>query len=260
MEREQPQRAEPVTSPFLLSLIHVSVFRSLVLAVALASIAAAAAAWYLPPASPLRIWLPASWDRYLENSLCLAIVFVFLVLCIYAVFQHMGIGVDQCRLAHPQVASGAWRRMACVVSGRRQEALADRFDPGAAAATAQRLATDDQLRTRVASLRAYAIRKSLAPLYFGIWVLPVAGFIGTVLGVSEAIAGLHPLASATAEASGAMLGQSIRQVLQGLETAFDTTLFGLLCVVPSMLLTTHLRLRSERFDFMVEQAACAQMQ
>jgi biopolymer transport protein ExbB/TolQ len=70
----------------------------------------------------------------------------------------------------------------------------------------------------------------LAPLGFCIWVLPVTGFIGTVVGVSGAIGPLSELGSPT---GGTNLAPKI---LAELRYAFDTTLVGLLYVLPAMLI------------------------
>jgi hypothetical protein len=59
-----------------------------------------------------------------------------------------------------------------------------------------------------------------------IWAMPILGFIGTVMGVSNAVSGL----SATLSNSGEMgaLMDSMQNVFSGLGTAFDTTLLALI--------------------------------
>jgi hypothetical protein len=75
---------------------------------------------------------------------------------------------------------------------------------------------------------------NLSPLQFGIWVMPLLGFIGTVLGISNSIGGLEQmLPSGAGGGSGA--GESIRTVLTGLRFKFNTTFVGLSLVIPLML-------------------------
>jgi biopolymer transport protein ExbB/TolQ len=78
------------------------------------------------------------------------------------------------------------------------------------------------------------------------------GFIGTVIGISEAIAGLHPLVGSAGDTS-TVLSQSIGRVLAGLETAFDTTLLGLLCVIPTMMATMFLRLQGYQLNLEINE-------
>ncbi|KUF12451.1 MotA/TolQ/ExbB proton channel family protein [Pseudoponticoccus marisrubri] len=59
---------------------------------------------------------------------------------------------------------------------------------------------------------------------------PTTGFIGTVLGIRTAIAPLDILAGAEGAGAGAVSGALVG-VVSGLETAFDTTLVGLLMLL-----------------------------
>jgi hypothetical protein len=217
----------------------VSVRQSLTLSIILATILSMVVAWFLVDSSPIWSFIPESGVRYLTNPLCLIILFVFLVLLIYAAFQYMGVQLDSfyienCYpLQHSQVKkiriNPKWQ-IVCFISGRSENKLAH---------------TEDIL-----SKHEFQIRKSLTPLQFGIWVLPLLGFIGTVIGISEAIAGLHPLVGTAGETS-TIFTQSIGRVLAGLETAFDTTLLGLLCVIPTMMINMSLKLHGNKMNLML---------
>ncbi len=80
-----------------------------------------------------------------------------------------------------------------------------------------------------------ALRESLeekfSPVKVIIWALPLMGFIGTVVGVSMAIAGFKVSGEGTSS-----FVQSFSQVTQGLYTAFDTTFLGLVLVLVLMFL------------------------
>ena len=60
-----------------------------------------------------------------------------------------------------------------------------------------------------------------------LWAIPVLGFIGTVLGLGNAI-GAFGGAIATASTDMDALKGELTKVTEGLKTAFDTTLLGLL--------------------------------
>ncbi|CAN5624529.1 hypothetical protein BH23PLA1_BH23PLA1_34120 [soil metagenome] len=88
-----------------------------------------------------------------------------------------------------------------------------------------------------------------------IWVCPILGFVGTVLGISGAIGGLKQsldeggpparAAVATANPGAGAFEQKIKEgmnnVTGGLATAFDTTLLGLVCVILLLFPTELLR-------------------
>jgi biopolymer transport protein ExbB/TolQ len=76
---------------------------------------------------------------------------------------------------------------------------------------------DDQLRT-LSDNDAIALDSSYALLRFIIWAMPILGFLGTVLGITDAIAGISP---EQLEKGGA------GDVTQGLTVAFDSTALAL---------------------------------
>ena len=82
----------------------------------------------------------------------------------------------------------------------------------------------------------------LAPLEYAVWVLPLMGFIGTVIGIAAAVGGLETV---IADAGGGLSRESLGSVLGGLRFAFDTTLLGLTAVIPVMALLALLRVREQ---------------
>ncbi len=75
---------------------------------------------------------------------------------------------------------------------------------------------DDQLRT-LADTDALALENSYALLRLIIWAIPILGFLGTVVGIAEAVAGVTP----------ETLERDLNQVTGGLALAFDTTALAL---------------------------------
>ncbi|WP_133511115.1 MotA/TolQ/ExbB proton channel family protein [Candidatus Thiosymbion oneisti] len=99
-------------------------------------------------------------------------------------------------------------------------------------------------RTSVLSMHfGFGRRHLLEPLRLGLWAFPVVGFIGTVLGISQAVKEL-PLAMKEETA--------LQGVLDSLHLAFDTTFIGL---VASVIVMSQLYLLDARWTLNQEQAA-----
>jgi biopolymer transport protein ExbB/TolQ len=75
---------------------------------------------------------------------------------------------------------------------------------------------DDQMRT-LADNDALTLEGSYALTRFITWAIPILGFLGTVLGITQAISGVTP----------EMLETNLSYVTDGLALAFDTTALGL---------------------------------
>lgn len=78
-----------------------------------------------------------------------------------------------------------------------------------------------------------------------IWAIPVLGFIGTVLGLSEAIGGFGAVLEQADDMS--QIADSLRGVTSGLSTAFETTLVALVAALVIQLLLTFLKKEEEEF-------------
>ena len=103
---------------------------------------------------------------------------------------------------------------------------------------------DEILRSQAAQDES-TVETSYALLTGFVWAIPVLGFIGTVLGLSEAIgqfSGVLGAASDVDQISGALKG-----VTAGLATAFETTLEALVAALFIQLAITALRKSEEEF-------------
>ncbi len=89
---------------------------------------------------------------------------------------------------------------------------------------------DDQMRT-LSDNDAMALDGSYAILRFMIWAMPILGFLGTVLGITEAIGSIDP---AALEKGGA------DNVTQGLTKAFDATALALALTLVAMFFNSML--------------------
>ena len=78
-----------------------------------------------------------------------------------------------------------------------------------------------------------------------IWAIPVLGFIGTVLGLSQAVGGFGSVVASGADLE--TLKTSLGGVTSGLGTAFETTLIALVAALCVQLLMTLLSQREEEF-------------
>lgn len=75
---------------------------------------------------------------------------------------------------------------------------------------------DDQMRS-LSDADAMSLEASYSLLRFVTWAIPILGFLGTVLGITQAIAGVTP----------EVLEKDLSQVTNGLATAFNTTALAL---------------------------------
>jgi len=85
---------------------------------------------------------------------------------------------------------------------------------------------DDQLRAQ-ADADAMALEGSYGLVRFITWAVPILGFLGTVLGITTAIAGVSP----------EKLEHDINAVTDGLAEAFDTTALALALTMVTMFLS-----------------------
>jgi biopolymer transport protein ExbB/TolQ len=78
-----------------------------------------------------------------------------------------------------------------------------------------------------------------------VWAIPVLGFIGTVLGLSDAIGAFTGVLGAANDVS--EITTALRGVTAGLSTAFDTTLVALVAALFIQLFLTGLKKSEEEF-------------
>jgi biopolymer transport protein ExbB/TolQ len=78
-----------------------------------------------------------------------------------------------------------------------------------------------------------------------IWAIPVLGFIGTVLGLSQAIGGFGAVLGTSSDIS--QITGSLQVVTSGLATAFETTLAALVAALAIQILFTFLKKHEEEF-------------
>ena len=84
-----------------------------------------------------------------------------------------------------------------------------------------------------------------------IWAIPVLGFIGTVLGLAQAVGGFGAVVAQGADLEG--LKNALGGVTGGLSTAFETTLIALVAALLIQLLMTFLIQKEEAFLDEAEQ-------
>lgn len=181
--------------------------------------------------------------RYLGNEFCQAIAALFVAAVCYAALQWLGLAVEKRFLDefHGGRASASEDRWARRLSGR-----AVRDDVGLLTASRRWyenvshgedfLVLSDHLL--MARERQYAM--NLAPIQYVVWAMPLLGFIGTVVGITDAIGGLGVVVGNQSQ-----MGDGLAVVLGGLQFAFDTTFMGLVLVLPIMALQMPLRARGE---------------
>lgn len=103
---------------------------------------------------------------------------------------------------------------------------------------------DEILRSQAENDEA-AMETSYHLLQGFVWAIPVLGFIGTVLGLSQAIGAFGGVLATTTDV--AELKPALQQVTVGLAVAFETTLHGLVAALIIQLWLTALKIAEESF-------------
>lgn len=94
-------------------------------------------------------------------------------------------------------------------------------------------------------LDSNAVESSYTMIRIFIWAIPLLGFIGTVLGISAAVAGFSDSVASAVDLD--VMKQSIGAVTTGLGVAFDTTLLALVMSIAIMFPTSSLQKAEEDF-------------
>ncbi|WP_428308001.1 MotA/TolQ/ExbB proton channel family protein [Lacipirellula sp.] len=108
-----------------------------------------------------------------------------------------------------------------------------------------RVSDVDEILRSQAETDEGAMDTSYSSLRGFIWAIPVLGFIGTVLGLSEAIGAFGGVLGSSSDMDA--VTASLRQVTGGLATAFETTLEALVAALAIQLMATFLRKSEEEF-------------
>ena len=109
----------------------------------------------------------------------------------------------------------------------------------------RRVSDVDEILNSQAAHDESAMETSYSLLNGFVWAIPVLGFIGTVLGLSEAIGKFGTVLRATDQLS--EIKQSLEGVAGGLSTAFETTLEALVAALMIQLFLTFLKKSEEEF-------------
>jgi len=99
------------------------------------------------------------------------------------------------------------------------------------------------------------LESSYTVLQVFIWAIPILGFIGTVLGIGEAVnefAGFIQTAEGGAQ-FGAQMRAALGGVTSGLAVAFNTTFLALVLVIPVMIATSFLQKQEEENLLAIEE-------
>lgn len=92
---------------------------------------------------------------------------------------------------------------------------------------------------------ANAVESSYTMIRVFVWAIPILGFIGTVLGISAAVASFSVNTQTAVDL--VAMKSSISLVTQGLGVAFDTTLLGLVVSILIMLPAAYIQKTEEDF-------------
>lgn len=108
-----------------------------------------------------------------------------------------------------------------------------------------RISDVDDILRRQASQDESMVETSYSLINGFVWAIPVLGFIGTVLGLSQAIGSFGGVLSDAGSIE--QLTPALRQVTAGLATAFETTLIALVAALAIQLALTAMKKAEEEF-------------
>ena len=111
--------------------------------------------------------------------------------------------------------------------------------------------TVDHLRMQ-SEREAALVESSFTMLRVFIWAIPILGFIGTVIGIGQAVGGFSESVSAAADLD--VMKDSIGSVTSGLGVAFDTTLLALVMSIFIMFPTSSLEKAEEALLGQVDES------
>lgn len=94
---------------------------------------------------------------------------------------------------------------------------------------------------------------SYSPVRFAVWFIPVAGFLGTVLGISQAIAGFAGIVGSKAAIDLNSVKPLLARSTASLGVAFDTTLLALVFSAVLMLVMFYVQQRENVFLSAVDE-------
>jgi len=113
------------------------------------------------------------------------------------------------------------------------------------------------LESALAEVEHAQMASSYSLARYIVWAIPMLGLIGTVLGISEAVAHFANAMHDPSGASGGLtsaLQQHLPLVTQGLASAFDATFLALLLSLPVMLFVTWLEKQEEGYLLALDEA------
>lgn len=189
-------------------------------------------------------WQDATIQRYVHHEAEQAVVVIFFC-CLAAFFAKFCTATNE-RIVHAQTLLPKWdgKPVAATEVTQLQQSLNLVWDGVKRTYLGRRIANvlnfvasrgsaddlDDQMRT-LADNDAIALDGSYATTRFLIWAMPILGFLGTVLGITEAIGNIDPKQLETGGAD---------NVTAGLTKAFDATALALGLTLVAMFLNSLL--------------------
>jgi biopolymer transport protein ExbB/TolQ len=147
--------------------------------------------------------------------------------------------------------SGLGNAVLAATPSAKRSFLVERLDRALERLRMRKNAEDviDQLASQ-SQLDANAVESSYTMVRVFIWAIPLLGFIGTVVGISAAVAGFSDSVASAVDLD--VMKQSIGTVTTGLGVAFDTTLLALVMSIVIMFPTSLLQKAEEDFLNRVE--------
>lgn len=165
----------------------------------------------------------AFFVRLLNQPFQVGMAILFVGTILYALWQYLAVGLDCRNVASRQASQVSFGnsvvRITAAAAGRPGSFWAKRFEEEEARAHSK-----------------YGAGASTMPLRLALWMFPMLGFLGTVIGLSAAINRLSGIMGRHGEAG----DQEMQRVLGELHLAFDTTIQGIVCAMAVIFLLAGL--------------------
>lgn len=189
--------------------------------------------------------------RLLASDFQCGMTVLFLGTILYACAQFAAVAQDQASMDAmfaDRARKTPWWSMGLAICAGRQRTVSNELTAGLANKGSAPSGAD------MASVLSGHVRfggeASMMPLRFALWLFPMLGFLGTVIGLSFAVNDLSAIV--TSDTGGGLRDPKFKDVLGNLHLAFDTTIQGISFAIVVILLLAVLDRFWQRLAHRVE--------
>lgn len=208
----------------------------------------------MPPAADV---LPPEYQvsrfvlRLLASDFQCGMTVLFLGAILYACAQFAAVAQDQAlmdAIFADRVRKAPWCSTGLAVCAGRQGTVWNELTAGLSNESSA--PSSAEMASALSGHVRFGGEASMMPLRFALWLFPMLGFLGTVIGLSFAVNDLSSIV--TSDTGGGLRDPKFKDVLGNLHLAFDTTIQGISFAIVVILLLAALDRVWQRFAHRVE--------